>query len=143
MKPNTILYVEDEPDDVFFMRSAFRRVGAPCDLRVVEDGAKAIAYLAGEAPFAVRSEHPLPQTLLLDLNLPLRSGFEVLQWLRNNPAFRDLKVFVFSSSGRPEDRARASQLGANGYLQKPSSGAGFVEIARQVTEALGIGGGFH
>ncbi|MEY4940823.1 MAG: hypothetical protein RIQ93_2558 [Verrucomicrobiota bacterium] len=129
-----LLYIEDEPDDIFFLREAFRRVGLPPDFRVVEDGQRAISYFAGEGPFANRIDHPLPSTVLLDLNLPQRSGFEVLTWLRSRPEFRDLVVIVFSSSGRPEDRARAHELGATDYCLKPTSGLGFTAIARHLKQ---------
>jgi CheY-like chemotaxis protein len=100
----------------------------------VDDGEKALAYLAGVPPYADRTVHPLPTLILLDLNLPLRSGFEVLAWVRAQPELRDLPVVIYSSSGRPEDRARATALGATDYLLKPSSGMGFVTVARQVKE---------
>lgn len=130
----TVLYVEDEVDDVYFMRSAFEREGAQVDFQAAHDGARAIAYLAGEHPFDDRVRHPVPSFVLLDLNLPLRSGFEVLAWLRQRHEFRELPVVIFSSSGRAEDRARASELGATDYLLKPSSGMQFGLVARTVLE---------
>ena len=75
-----------------------------------------------------------PDVVLLDLNLPIYSGFEVLQWLRQQPQYRDLTVVTFSSSGRDEDRERARQLGATDYLLKPSSGLQFVEIVKLLKE---------
>lgn len=130
----TVLYVEDEADDVLFMRVAFQRLGAAVDLRSVEDGGRAMAYLGGESPFADRTQYPQPDVLLLDLNLPLHSGFEVLQWLRDQPALAQLPVVIFSSSGRPEDRARAQELGASDYLLKPSSGLDFVQVAKHLQD---------
>ena len=130
----TILYVEDEVDDVFFMKAAFKRAGVPVELASVGDGQKAIAYLAGEGVFADREKHPLPEAMLLDLNLPVQSGFEVLGWLRQQPQFKELTVVVFSSSGRPDDRRRAQELGATDYVLKPSSGVDFVEVARRFNE---------
>ncbi|QYM80531.1 response regulator [Horticoccus luteus] len=132
MNARTILYVEDEADDVLFMRFAFQRLALNVDLRAVGDGSQAIAYLAGEGPFSDRRQHPLPAVLLLDLNLPLQSGFEVLQWLRHEAGLTTLPVVIFSSSGRPEDRARAQALGASDYWLKPSSGLAFADIARDV-----------
>lgn len=128
MTPRTILYVEDEADDVFFMRRAFDRSGVQSRLHTVENGELAIDYLAGRGPFADRELHPYPAFVLLDLNLPLRSGFEVLQWIRSDPSHANLTVVIFSSSGRPEDRTRASELGATAYLQKPSSGRAFLNL---------------
>ena len=134
MSRPTVLYVEDEADDVLFMQVAFRRAALPADLRAVEDGLRAIGYLAGEGRYGDRGRHPLPTLILLDLNLPLRSGFEVLQWLREQPAFAQLRVIIFSSSGRPEDRTRAQELGVTDYVLKPSSGLEFEQVARQIKE---------
>lgn len=129
-----ILYVEDERDDIFFMRAAIRRAAVPSDFRVVENGDEAIAYLGGEKPFDDRTQHPLPSLVLLDLNLPVCSGFEVLAWLRTHDELWHIPVIVFSSSGLAEDRARAQELGAAGYLLKPGSGLAFTDIALQLKQ---------
>lgn len=125
-----VLYVEDEENDVLFMRAAFRRQGIDVPLQTVPNGQEAISYLAGDPPFADRQQHPFPAVVLLDVNLPLRSGFEVLHWIRQQPQLEALKVVMFSSSGRPEDRQRATELGATDYALKPSSGMQFSEVAR-------------
>lgn len=130
MSGPVVLYVEDEPDDVFFLRSAFRAVQVAAELRDVGDGRSAMAYLAGEGDYADRVRHPVPALVLLDLNLPILSGFEVLRWIRAQPPLRELPVAVFSSSGRPEDRRLATELGAQDYIEKPASGLQFREVAR-------------
>lgn len=122
-----LLYVEDEENDVLFMRRALARAGLALDFQSVCDGDKAVAYLAGEGAYADR---PRPRLVLLDLNLPARSGFEVLEWIGQQPALRDIPVVVFSSSGRPEDRERARALGASDYMLKPTSTLLLVDIAR-------------
>lgn len=134
MTPTSVLYVEDEPDDVLFMHVAFRRAGVPSPLHCVGDGQQAVNYLRGDAPYGDRARSPFPTVVLLDLNLPLLSGFEVLHWIRHEAGFRELPVVVFSSSGRAEDRRRAVQLNATDYFLKPVSGAQFEEIARQLHE---------
>jgi CheY-like chemotaxis protein len=132
MATTTVLYVEDEPDDAYFMRSAFKRAGVPAQFEVVEDGLAAISYLTGDKPYENRERHPLPALMLLDLNLPGLSGFEVLEWLRHQEHLRALPVVVFSSSGRPEDQSRARELGANDYVIKPNSGNHFADLARKL-----------
>ena len=116
---DTILLVEDNGDDVLLIRRAFRQAGAAAALRVVGDGDAAVAYLQGSGAFADRTAHPLPRLVLLDLKLPRRSGLEVLQWLRAEPALRTLLVVVLTSSGERADVDRAYALGANSYLVKP------------------------
>jgi CheY-like chemotaxis protein len=125
MSRTTVLYVEDEEDDAIFMRLAFSRSGLDIDLRVVLNGQQAINYLAGQPPYSDRTQSPLPALVLLDLNLPLVSGFELLEWMRTQSHLQDTPVVVFSSSGRPEDKTMATKLGANHYIQKPSSGLQF------------------
>jgi CheY-like chemotaxis protein len=134
MARNTVLYVEDEEDDAFFMRVAFNRLAQQECLRVLGDGREALAYLAGQAPYSDREQHPLPQLVLLDLNLPLVSGFDILAWVRSQPQFRSLPVIIFSSSGRPEERERAAALGADHFIVKPTSGAHFLPVARDLQQ---------
>lgn len=135
-----VLYIEDEEDDVFFMRDAFRRLGLTSLLDAVPDGERAMAYFEGREPYADRSRFPVPACVLLDLNLPVRSGFEVLAWLRAQPEFTSLPVIIFSSSGRLEDRQRAEHLGATDYILKPASGREFTQAARRIADTwLGAG----
>jgi CheY-like chemotaxis protein len=129
-----VLYVEDEKFDVLFMERAFAKAGLAGSLHVVTDGQQAIHYLAGEALFQDRTRYPLPSLILLDLNLPLVSGFDVLRWLRNHPSFAATPVVIFSSSARSEDKQTARLLGASDYLEKPASGIRFAVIAEQLKQ---------
>jgi CheY-like chemotaxis protein len=129
MKSQTrVLYIEDEEDDVFFMHNAFKRLGMEDCFHAVSDGEGAISYLTGREPYLDRERNPLPVVVLLDLSLPMRSGFEFLEWLRGQPQFLSIPVVVFSSSLRTDDRCRAEKLGASEYLLKPTSGAQFLEM---------------
>ena len=119
MAATLVLYVEDEENDVFFMRVAFKETGLSHLLRVVTDGQQAIDYLAGHGPFADREEHPLPGLVLLDLNLPIKSGIDVLRWIRGQSDFVSLPVIVLTSSGRDADRQKCLELGANEFFVKP------------------------
>jgi len=123
-----LLYVEDEEDDVYFMRRAFTRAGLEACLKIVGDGQAAIDYLSGCGQFSDRTEYPLPEVVLLDLNLPTVSGFQVLKWIRQNPEFLRLPVVVFSSSARQGDKTRARELGASDYIEKPGSGLEFGSV---------------
>ena len=116
-----ILYVEDEEADVVLLRHVFQKAGILNPLQAVKDGRLAKDYLAGNPPYDDRQQHPLPGLVLLDLNLPYWSGFEVLEWIRQQPRLRRLPVVIFSSSNRPDDIARAYDTGANGFLVKPNA----------------------
>lgn len=120
-----LFYVEDEDNDVLFMRRALDRAGLSVNFHTACDGDQAVAFLAAESPHGSR---PVPNLIILDLNLPARSGFEVLEWLRQQPALRAVPVVILSSSGRIEDRERAVRLGANDYLVKPPSPLLLVDI---------------
>jgi CheY-like chemotaxis protein len=115
----SVLYADDDGDDVFFMRRAFDQHGTEARLFTVKNGADAVAYLSGEGKYTNRAEHPLPQLVLLDLKMPVMDGFDVLKWIRGTPAVSSLPVIVLTSSANESDRSRAALLGANGYLVKP------------------------
>ena len=114
-----VLYVEDEPNDAFLVGLSFKRANVAAPLTVVSDGREAIEYLSGVGPYADRHDHPLPCLVLLDLNLPVVSGFDTLKWIRSQPPFKEIPIVVFSSSAHPNDAKRARELGANDYLCKP------------------------
>jgi CheY-like chemotaxis protein len=114
-----ILYAEDDPNDVFFMQRAFKQAGIVNPLHIVTNGTLAIDYLAGAGPYANREIYPLPCLVLLDLNMPGKSGLDVLKWIRTQPSVSTLPIVVITSSNQDSDIHRAYLLGANGYLIKP------------------------
>lgn len=130
----TVLYVEDEEGDALFMSRAFEQRGLAGSLQVVGDGRAAIDYLSGSGKYGDREKHPLPTLVLLDLNLPQVSGFGVLEWMRNNPDYARLPVVVFSSSTRADDRIKATALGADEFLTKPSSGLQFGDVVEKLRD---------
>lgn len=116
----TVLLAEDNEDDAVLIMGAFQEAHVPYQLQQVEDGEDAIRYLQGEGTYGDRARHPLPFLLLLDLKMPVKSGFEVLDWIRSQPHFDRLLVVVLSGSALPGDVGRANQLGTNSYLVKSS-----------------------
>jgi CheY-like chemotaxis protein len=126
---DTILLVEDEENDVFFIQQAFKKAEILNPLQVAANGKEAIDYLSGEGPYADRERFPLPCLTLLDLKLPRATGLEVLQWIREQPELKTLIVIILTSSQLGPDIEKAYQLGANSYLVKPSSPKELGEIA--------------
>ena len=118
LKP--VLYVEDEKNDIVFMQHAFKQAKVANQLVTAPDGQAAIDYLDGQANCADRNEHPMPDLVLLDLNLPKKSGLEVLAWIRQHSVCRTLPVVVFTSSSREKDMLQSYALGANAYIVKPA-----------------------
>jgi CheY-like chemotaxis protein len=130
----TILTVDDSENDLFLMRLAFKKADFDCALLEVGDGAQAIAYLKGEGPNSDRAAFPLPTVMLLDLNMPITNGFEVLEWLRGQPGLKRLTVIVLTASMRAEDAERALDLGANWFIVKPSDIESLVAMIRTLRD---------
>ena len=132
MVKKKVLVAEDDPGDVFLLQRAFSLAGTPIALHFVRDGQEVIDYLCGESQYADRKSFPLPDLLLLDLKMPRMNGFDVLQWLRDQPGLKRLLVTVFTSSDQPQDVNRAYDLGANSYLLKPHNSEFLCEVVKQV-----------
>ncbi|HWY74704.1 MAG TPA: response regulator [Verrucomicrobiae bacterium] len=114
-----ILLVEDDEDDVFLMERALSKAKLDPPLYVAANGQEAIDYLAGNGKYADRTTYPIPGCIFLDLKLPFRDGFEVLEWIRSETSLAPSDVFVLTFSPEDRDRERAEQLGAKAYLIKP------------------------
>jgi CheY-like chemotaxis protein len=125
-----ILLVEDNEDDVLLMKTALNEAGVQNHLVVAENGQEAIDYLAGSGPNADGTPFPLPCLVFLDLKLPLKSGHEVLEWIRNEPRLDGLVVIVLTSSNNPADLAASYKLRANSYIVKPSAPEQLLTMAK-------------
>ena len=115
-----VLHMDDDPNDRLLVEVAARRAGLRWDLRSVPDGDAAIAYLKGEGIYRDRAAHPTPELVLLDLKLPRKSGFEVLEWIRREGPHGTTTV-VLTSSAHEKDVTQAKHLGASDYYVKPVS----------------------
>lgn len=130
----TILLVEDNPQDILLVQRAFRKAGITNPLQVVNDGDAAVLYLSGEGVYSDRSLYPLPALILLDLKLPRRSGAEVLQWLRQQQGIKRLPVVVLTASQEYTDVNHLYDLGANAYMVKPVAFDNLVEIVTIINQ---------
>ncbi len=128
-----ILIVEDDHDEALLIERALKRAGVEAPLNVVPDGRAAIAYL-GRARDGASDSEPRPQLVLLDLNLPRLSGFDVLRWIRQDVGSRRLPIVVLTSSDEPSDISEAYDLGANSYVVKPRGLADLADVARRLRE---------
>jgi CheY-like chemotaxis protein len=129
----TILVVEDKTEDVLLLALAFRRLSIANPVQVVSNGFAAIQYLKGEGPYQNRAQFRIPRLTMLDLDLPLLSGFEFLEWLRQDPELRHLPVVAMTASDFPEDLDRADESGANSFLIKVSDLTEYTAALRQAT----------
>lgn len=127
---NTILLVEDNPNDVLLINRAFSKANLNTRLQVVTDGDAAVSYLSGEGIYVDRDRYPVPTLILLDLKLPCRSGHEVLEWQRQQPGLKHLPVVILTSSNESADLKRAYALGVNSYLLKPVGFQALIEMVK-------------
>src|SRR6185312_14335854 len=116
----TILVVEDDDNDLMFLKMAMKKVGVTNPIQVAKDGQEGLDYFQGSDKFADRSEFPFPYLVLLDLKLPYVMGLDVLAWIRAQPQFESTIVIVLTSSRHTHDIRTAYELGANAYLVKPA-----------------------
>lgn len=119
MSRRDILIVENNADDLFFLKRALRSAGITDNLASVSEGKSAIQYLAGEGSYADRRRYPLPWLIFLDLKLPFKSGIEVLEFIRSRPELQKISVVVVTASEDDKDMRRTTELGVNAYLLKP------------------------
>jgi CheY-like chemotaxis protein len=125
-----ILLVEDNEDDVFLMKRAFKGAGILNPIQVVHDGEAVVRYLSGEGEFADRQKFPLPSVVFLDLKLPYLSGLEVLKWKSEQTDLPPVIFIVVTSSNEPTDLKTAYRLGASSYIVKPPTSEQLLEIIK-------------
>lgn len=128
-----ILYVDDDENDIDLVKLASEPAHVSECLRTVKSGPEAIDYLHGRGVYGDRVKFPLPKLILLDLRMPQMNGLELLRWLRGEPDYAGVVVIIFTSSAHPDDVRRAWELGANAFVQKPSTFAELVKFLQLLT----------
>jgi CheY-like chemotaxis protein len=130
MLDGPVLLVEDDVSDFRLIQRAFARIRPSVPMIRLSHGDDAVAYLAGDAPYENRSLHPFPSLILLDIKLPRRSGFEVLEWVRTQQStLKRLPIIMLTSSSHQVDVNKAYDLGVNSYLVKPSNNSELEQLA--------------
>ncbi|HYV26802.1 MAG TPA: response regulator [Candidatus Eisenbacteria bacterium] len=115
----SVLLVEDSEDDRFLFQHAFDRAQVNAKLFVANDGQEAVDYFQHQGRFADPRRYAAPDVVFLDLKMPGRNGFEVLQWMQERSLFHTVKVIVLSGSHEPRDIEECRKLGAHDYVVKP------------------------
>jgi CheY-like chemotaxis protein len=135
----TVLLVEDDLNDIFLVKRAFKMAHLQNPLQVVTDGQEAVNYLKGEAKYSDRTLFPLPKLIVMDIKMPRRTGFEVLEWVKSNRGpLRRIPVVIVSSSNNPTDINRAYELGANAYMVKPVNFKEVEHLFESITQYWGL-----
>lgn len=116
-KPIEILLVEDNPGDIRLMRDYLQRSKVSTKVNVVENGAAALSFLKKQGKYA---DAATPQLIILDLNMPIKGGREVLSEVKEDPILKHIPIIVFTTSDAQMDINNSYKLHANCYITKPA-----------------------
>lgn len=130
-KPVEILLVEDNPADVRLIKETFKDFKIQNNLSVAKDGVEAMAFIKKEGAFTAA---PRPDVILMDLNLPKKSGFDVLSEIRQMPEYRRIPVVVLSTSDSERDILKSYDLHANCFVTKPVGLDEFIKIVMSIED---------
>jgi CheY-like chemotaxis protein len=133
-----ILLIDNDVDDQFLSQLALEKVlPSGSVVHAVHSGDEAVAYMIGEGEFSDREKHPFPSLVITDLKMPNGDGFDVLEFLKNNPAWNVVPRLMFSNSDHADDVRTAYMLGASAYHIKPLSRADMEVRMRSIVEYWG------
>lgn len=127
----TVLLVESKPDEVSPFVDAFKATDATEEVHVVTDGEETLDFIHQRDDY---TQAPRPDIILLDLHISGVNGEEILMELKRHPELKQIPVLVITSSDAAEDIARAYQLNANAYLQKPDTAEEFADLAQAIED---------
>lgn len=130
-KPIQLLLVEDNPADVRLTEEALKEGNVPVSLSVATDGVEAVDFLYRRGKY---TNAPRPDLILLDLNMPRKSGREVLSEIKSDPDLKRIPILVMTTSTAEQDIARAYNLNANCYIAKPMELGGFIDVVQSIEE---------
>ena len=128
--PITILLADDDDDDCLLTRTALQECRLANRVDIVQDGEQLMDYLNRRGRFSGLAGEPLPGLILLDLNMPRKSGREALQEIREDPRLKHIPVVVLTTSKAEEDILRTYELGVNSFIVKPVTFESLVEIVK-------------
>jgi len=128
-RPITVLYADDDPEDRFLVKEAWRESHLANELHFVEDGEELLEYLYRRGKYAGLADAPLPGMILLDLNMPKMDGREALQHIKADARLRLIPTIVLTTSKAEEDIFRAYDLGVNSFIVKPVTFQALVDLA--------------
>jgi CheY-like chemotaxis protein len=136
MKDCTILYVEDDDATAFLFQTALRETGITLNLFRVVDGNAALDFLTRSGAYGAA---PRPDLVVVDLNLPGKSGLDIIIEIRRNESLAALTAVVFSSSSNPEDREQSLKVGADAYFTKEPDLNAFIDAVEKICRSIPVG----
>lgn len=127
-----ILIADDDPDDQLLIREAFEERCKNCQLCFVSNGVELMTLLRGDAAQALPKGSPVPDLILLDLNMPLKDGRQALTEIRSDPALSQLPTVILTTSKNEDDVNFCQSRGANDYIVKPNSYSDLLAIVESL-----------
>lgn len=132
-KRTIVIIAEDDPDDRLLIQDALKEAtNQSLEVHFVLDGAEMLDYLYRRGAYRDGQKSPVPELVLLDINMPKKSGLEVLEEIKKDPALRTIPVVLLTTSRAPEHIARSYELGGAGFVTKPSSFTELVDLMRSI-----------
>jgi len=125
---------DDDPDDQLLVSDALLEARLGNKIDFTNNGVELLQYLNREGEFTHLKGDPLPGLILLDLNMPIMDGREVLTHLKNNDKFKSIPIVVLTTSKAEEDVAKTYGMGVNSFIIKPVSFDSLVELIRSMTD---------
>ena len=129
-----VLLVEDNPADQQLTVRAFKKGHVNTDLQIASDGVEAMEYLLGEGKFKDREIYPIPDLILLDINMPRKDGKQVLQEIRDNENLKIIPVIMLTTSDQEKDIIDSYHLGVNAYISKPVRIKDFMDVVNKLED---------
>jgi CheY-like chemotaxis protein len=136
-QPVTILLIEDDPGHALLIEKNLRRAGIANSILRLDTGQKAVDFLFKQGEF-VRDDHPAPLLILLDLNLPVLDGYQVLEVIKRDDRTKAVPVVVLTTTDNPHEVSRCYELGCNVYITKPVEYEKFSDAIRRLGLFLSI-----
>lgn len=130
LKAINILLVEDNEADVKITLRSFKKSIVQSNINVVNDGQEALDYIYGTGKFSDRATYPMPNVILMDLNMPKLTGLQVLEKLKSDPEYKAIPIVMLTSSKNEEDVIKCYQSGANSYIKKPVNYEDFESVTK-------------
>ncbi|NME68322.1 response regulator [Flammeovirga aprica] len=130
----TILYADDDPEDRMLTEEAFEESNLSVQLRFVEDGEQLMDYLSHNGAFSDQDKFPLPDLILLDLNMPKKDGVECLKEIKDNDLLRKIPIVILTTSNDEEDVVKTYNLGVSSFITKPVTFESMVEVVESINK---------
>jgi len=130
-QPVTILLVEDDPGHAVLIEKNLRRAGIANNFVKLDNGQKAVDFLLKTGEYQ-GNNNPAPPLILLDLNLPVLDGYQVLKIIKNDARTKSIPVVVLTTTDNPHEVARCYELGCNVYVTKPVEYDNFCDAIRKL-----------